>query len=187
MTPRCDANRRLVLARAGIRRSHAGRDWQKAYAMKANVRRMETSDGAVWADMRAALWPDEGAPAHAQAIEQILASDDAWGFVAETDDGTPAGFAEVSIRKYANGCEFQPVAFLEGIWVASPLRRQGIGAALIAHIEAFVAARGFREIGSDALIDNRASHAAHRGWGFSETERVVYFRKILDGARRERR
>ena len=41
-------------------------------------------------------------------------------------------------------------------------------------------ARGFREIGSDALLDNEASHAAHRDWGFSETERVVYFRKALD-------
>ena len=41
-------------------------------------------------------------------------------------------------------------------------------------------ARGFREIGSDALLDNRASHAAHAGWGFAETERVVYFRKVLE-------
>lgn len=26
---------------------------------------------------------------------------------------------------------------------------------------------------------NQASQAAHRAWGFSETERVVYFRKTL--------
>ena len=90
------------------------------------------------------------------------------------------GFAEVSIRKFANGCETQPVAFLEGIWVEPPLRRQGIGRLLVEHIEAFAVARGFREIGSDALLDNEASHAAHRDWGFSETERVVYFRKALD-------
>jgi aminoglycoside 6'-N-acetyltransferase I len=44
----------------------------------------------------------------------------------------------------------------------------------------FLASRGYRELGSDALIDNSASHAAHRGWGFAETERVVYFRKSLD-------
>jgi len=43
------------------------------------------------------------------------------------------------------------------------------------------AARGFAEIGSDADIANSASHAAHRGWGFVETERVVYFRKVLGG------
>jgi aminoglycoside 6'-N-acetyltransferase I len=42
-----------------------------------------------------------------------------------------------------------------------------------------VAARGFSEIGSDALVENNLSHAAHRSWGFSETERVVHFRKLL--------
>ncbi len=40
-------------------------------------------------------------------------------------------------------------------------------------------ARGLRELGSDALMDNTASHAAHRAWGFTETERVIYFRKVL--------
>jgi aminoglycoside 6'-N-acetyltransferase I len=73
----------------------------------------------------------------------------------------------------------QPVPFLEGIFVRPQFRRLGVGARLIAHIEDFVAARGFHELGSDALIDNHESHAAHRGWGFSEMERVVYFRKIL--------
>jgi aminoglycoside 6'-N-acetyltransferase I len=141
---------------------------------------MRASDRAAWATMRAALWPEETAPVHAREIEQILGGGDTWGFIAETADGAPAGFAEVSIRKFANGCETQPVPFLEGIWVEPPLRRQGIGRLLLDQVEAFAAARGFREIGSDALIDNTASHAAHRGWGFSETERVVYFRKALD-------
>jgi aminoglycoside 6'-N-acetyltransferase I len=71
------------------------------------------------------------------------------------------------------------VPFLEGIFVRPQFRRRGIGARLIAHMEAFLVARGFDEIGSDALIDNHESHAAHCGWGFSETERVVYFRKAL--------
>ena len=149
--------------------------------MKPTVRQMNASDRAAWADMRAALWPEATVAGHAQDIEQILASDDTWGFIAETADGAPAGFAEISVRRYANGCETQPVPFLEGIWVEPPLRRHGIGRLLVEHVEAFVAARGFREIGSDALIENTASHAAHRGWGFSETERVVYFRKPLGG------
>ena len=50
---------------------------------------------------------------------------------------------------------------------------------LVAHIEAFLTARGFRELGSDSLIENQAAHEAHARWGFSETERVVYFRKPL--------
>ncbi len=129
--------------------------------------------------MRAGLWPDETGQALAEGIEEILQSASAWGFMVETGAGTPAGFAELAIRPYANGCESRPVAFLEGIWVSPQFRRQGAAARLIAHIEAFAIARGFHEIGSDAFIADAVSHAAHAGWGFSETERVVYFRKVL--------
>jgi aminoglycoside 6'-N-acetyltransferase I len=143
------------------------------------IRPMKRGDVGAWARMRYALWPE--ADEHAKDIERVLTGSDEWGFLAETD-GVPVGFAEISIRKFANGCETAPVPFLEGIWVEPELRRRGIGRALVAHVEAFVRARGFREIGSDALIDNQASHAAHAAWGFSETERVVYFRKGLDPA-----
>jgi aminoglycoside 6'-N-acetyltransferase I len=128
--------------------------------------------------MRGVLWPDEAAADLAHGIDQILTSGD-WGFVAETRDGMPIGFAEVAIRKYANGCETAPVPFLEGIWVREEFRRQGVSARLIRHVEAFLIARGFTELGSDALIGNLDSHAAHAAWGFSETERVVCFRKSL--------
>jgi aminoglycoside 6'-N-acetyltransferase I len=147
--------------------------------MELTIREMGAPDRAVWADMRAALWPEETPQAHVEGIERVLGSGHAWGFIAETRDGAAVGFAEVAIRPYANGCDSQPVAFLEGIWVKAELRRRGIGAGLIEHIEAFLTARGFRELGSDTPIDNHASQAAHRGWKFAETERVVYFRKSL--------
>ena len=147
--------------------------------MEITVRQMQAGDRAAWAPMRAALWPQDSAAAHAKAIDEILAGTDAWGFIAETASGDAAGIAEVAIRPYANGCDGLPVAFLEGIWVAPRFRRRGIGAQLIAHLEIFVVARGFREIGSDTPIDNLVSQAAHAVWGFSETERVVYFRKVL--------
>jgi aminoglycoside 6'-N-acetyltransferase I len=147
--------------------------------MMVTVREMGAADRAAWAGMRAALWPQEPENAHAEWIDEVLRSQEAWGFIAETDDGTPGGFAEVAIRKYANGCDSMPVPFLEGIWVRPELRRQGIGKALIGHAATFLAARGFRELGSDSLIDNGVAHASHRGWGFAETERVVYFRRSL--------
>lgn len=147
--------------------------------MQVTIREMGAADRAVWADMRTALWPGDTAETHARELAEMLVSDDAWGFLAETADGAAVGFAELAIRKYANGCTVRPVPFLEGIWVRPEFRRRGIGARLIAHVGAFAAARGFRELGSDAEIDNRMSHAAHRRWGFAETERVVYFRKVL--------
>jgi aminoglycoside 6'-N-acetyltransferase I len=147
--------------------------------MRITVREMDTKDRAAWAKVRIALWPDDTPQAHAEAIDELLTSDENWGFIAETPDGEIAGFAEVAIRKYANGCDTRPVAFLEGIWVKPELRRRGIGASLIGHAERFLFSQGFRELGSDTHIDNRASQDAHLAWGFSETERVVYFRKIL--------
>jgi aminoglycoside 6'-N-acetyltransferase I len=143
------------------------------------VRETRAGDRAAWAAMRAALWPEERAAAHASAIDALLARENAWSFIAHAADGASLGFAEIAIRPYANGCDSQPVAFLEGIWVDEPFRRRGIGARLIEHIEAFLAARGFSELGSDTPLDNLSSQDAHRRWGFAETERVVYFRKRL--------
>jgi aminoglycoside 6'-N-acetyltransferase I len=144
------------------------------------VREMRAADRAAWAEMRAVLWPGEGSEAHLAEIDEIFKSREAWGFIAEMPaDGAIAGFAEIAIRNYANGCDTRPVAFLEGIWVRPALRRRGIGGRLIRYAEAFLIARGWRELGSDTLFDNDASQAAHRDWGFSETERVIYFRKIL--------
>jgi aminoglycoside 6'-N-acetyltransferase I len=150
--------------------------------MRFRIREMEARDRAAWAKMRAALWPDASEQLHAAEIETFLVGPDAWSFIAETAEGEPTGFAEVALRPYANGCESRPVPFLEGFWIEPPFRRQGLGAQLIAYVETLLAARGFREIGSDALIDNGVSHAAHLAWGFSETERVVYFRKALTAA-----
>lgn len=146
--------------------------------MEFAVREMRDSDRLAWAGMRAALWPDSIA-VHAQEIDEIIASEESWGFIAEAGDGAPIGFAEVSIRKYANGCISRPVPFLEGIWVKPEFRRQGVGLRLIEAAENLLAALGFRELGSDSEIDNRPGHEAHLGWGFVETERVVYFRKPI--------
>lgn len=140
---------------------------------------MRREDRVMWLEMRMALWPEETLIAHDDMIDRMLVDDAAWAFIAETVPGSSAAFAEVTLRKFANGCETQPVPFLEGIWVRDELRRQRVGAALIGFIETFLAARGYRELGSDTQIDNIASQAAHVGWGFSETERVVYYRRDL--------
>ncbi|HEY7296910.1 MAG TPA: aminoglycoside 6'-N-acetyltransferase [Xanthobacteraceae bacterium] len=147
--------------------------------MNVTVREMDASDRAAWAAMRTELWPDEPLSVHQSELREFLQRGNFWGFVAEVPNGEAAGFAEFAIRDYANGCLGRPVAFLEGIWVKPQFRRQGIGARLLKAVEAFLTARGFTELGSDAAIDNRESHVAHAAWGFKETERVVYFRKDL--------
>jgi aminoglycoside 6'-N-acetyltransferase I len=147
--------------------------------MEFTVRQVGASDRAAWADMRAALWPEETAEDHARTTQELLDEAEVVVLIAEAPDGSAVGFAEIAVRKYANGCESQPVPFLEGVWVSPAFRRRGIGARLIARAEELLRARGFSELGSDTEIDNGPSQAAHRSWGFAETERVVYFRKPL--------
>ena len=89
------------------------------------VREMGIADRSAWAEMRSALWPEESASVHAREIDELLRSGEIWGFVVETLDGDAVGFAEIAIRKYANGCDSRPVAFLEGIWIKPQFRRQG--------------------------------------------------------------
>jgi aminoglycoside 6'-N-acetyltransferase I len=46
-------------------------------------------------------------------------------------------------------------------------------------VEEWTRGHGCSELASDALLDNASSHAAHAACGFEETERVVFFRKVL--------
>lgn len=148
--------------------------------MSLAIRELGPADLDLWAGLANKLWPEDPPEAHRAEIAATLGPGlgGRRGFVAEAQ-GAAAGFAELGLRPYANGCATRPVAFLEGVWVAPRARRRGVGRALVAHLEAVARAEGLHEIGSDALVANRASRAAHRAWGFEEVERVVCFRKAL--------
>jgi aminoglycoside 6'-N-acetyltransferase I len=144
------------------------------------IHRASNADVAAWAELRAQLWPDQTLAEHRREAADLLAAADKPVFVAEASTGEIAGFAEASLRRdNVNGCETSPVAFLEGIFVAPGHRRAAVGRDLVAAVEAWGRAQGCRELASDALLDNLASHAFHGGVGFEETERVVCFRKRL--------
>ena len=145
------------------------------------VRRAQADDQAEHARMRAALWPDEDPRALADELAALLADEKQAAFVAERDDapGRLCGFAEASVRPYANSNDEAPCAFLEGWWVDADVRQAGVGRALVAAVEDWARSHGFSELGSDALLDNTLSHLAHHALGFEEIERVIYFRKRL--------
>lgn len=136
-----------------------------------------------WLELRMALWPEGQPDTHRREMAAFLAQPERYGqFVAYGADGA-AGFAEAAIRTdYVNGTESSPVAFLEGIYVPPPARRQGTARALVAAIEQWALGRGCQELASDAHLDNGRSHLVHLAIGFEETERVVYFRKLLPAA-----
>ena len=143
------------------------------------VRRAVVTDKPEHARMRAALWRDEDPAELESDLDDFLADPTQVAFVAERSEGRLCGFAEASIRRYANSNDEAPCAFLEGWWVDEVDRRAGVGRALVAAVENWARGLGFTELGSDSLLDNALGHAAHRALGFEERESVVYFRKQL--------
>lgn len=151
-----------------------------------SVRPVRPSDAPRWAAMRHALWPDETLAAHAAEIAAFFAGTQAEPqgvLVAEAsylgEAPEAVGFAELSLRAYAEGCETSPVGYLEGWYVDPDVRRRGIGAALVRAGEEWARGRGYSELASDALLDNVTSHRAHEAIGFVEVERAVRYRKSL--------
>ena len=131
-----------------------------------------------WLAMRVLLWPDDDA-GQPEDARRILRNPDAVTFLA--CDGPAIGFAEATLRRdYVNGCTTSPVGFLEGLYVREAWRGQGVARALCGAVEDWTRARGCRELASDTWLDAVESQRMHQRLGFSETERVVYFRKALD-------
>ncbi|WP_390888829.1 aminoglycoside 6'-N-acetyltransferase [Devosia neptuniae] len=139
------------------------------------------ADTADWTELRQALWPNHGLKAHEADIAAFLAAPgDTINLIARLPDGRAVGLAEAALRHdYVNGCKTSPVAFLEGIYVSPDCRRLGIARGLVAAVEDWGRAQGCMEFASDAALDNLESHQMHGALGFSETRRVVYFRKVL--------
>ena len=146
------------------------------------IRAYSTTDFDEWLRMRVLLWPEilaAGEDAAADAREW-LEREDACVIVSERENGTGlCGFAEVGEREYADGCSTAPVAYVEGWYVDTDARRQSVGRELVAASEEWARHRGYRELASDALIENVVSQKAHEASGFVEVERAVRYRKSL--------
>ena len=137
-----------------------------------------SSDGA-WLALRAALWPE------ASQAEQLTGMADAiarghYVRIAVTVDGLALGLVEAAKRvDYVSGTSSAPVAFIEGLYVVPEARCRGVARALVDAVAKWASDEGCTELASDALLDNRAAHAVHLALGFEETERVVYFHRLL--------
>jgi aminoglycoside 6'-N-acetyltransferase I len=102
------------------------------------VRSATPNDAAPWLRMREALWPHHLGGSHAGEVEQFFEGNlhmPLEVLLAFDENGAAVGFAELSIRTYAEDCETDRVAYLEGWYVEPEYRRRGIGRALIAAAE----------------------------------------------------
>ncbi len=145
-------------------------------------RPVENADAAAWTQLRQALWPDAVPGEHADEIARYFRGtlrEPIMVLFAEDGDARPIGFVELSLRAYAEGCQSDNVAYVEGWYVAPEARRRGVGRALIEAAEDWARRQGCTELASDAELDNAASAAAQVALGFSEVGQIRCFRKAL--------
>ena len=143
------------------------------------IRPAQADDKREWLRMRLALWPDNSMEAAHAEMDGYLADPSTPVFVAVRENGNLGGFLEGGLRKYAEGCDSSPVAYLEGWFVDEDLRQQGVGGLLVKAMEVWAREQGCTEIGSDTWLDNETSIQAHFALGYEESERLVHFRKTL--------
>jgi aminoglycoside 6'-N-acetyltransferase I len=113
---------------------------------------MESLDAATWMEMRMALWPEDSDAEHREEIDQFFAGEfPRWPWsvlLAEDASGRALGFAEVSVRPYAEGCRSNRVAYLEGWFVLPEVRNRGVGRALVDAAEEWGTEGKVSEIGN---------------------------------------
>ena len=143
------------------------------------VRRATLADASSLARLRHALWPDSAEAEHRRDVERFFAGPQRAPILVVEDRSGLLGFAELSIRPYAEGCETDRIGFLEGWFVVPEARHRGIGRKLVAAGERWARSVGCTEFASDAEADNADSAAAHRALGFTEVGLVRCFRKDL--------
>jgi aminoglycoside 6'-N-acetyltransferase I len=68
---------------------------------------------------------------------------------------------------------------VEGIYVVPATRGTGVARRLMSAAEDWCRAHDCREMATDAELDNLAAQKFHRSMGFSESYRIVEFRKDL--------
>lgn len=145
------------------------------------VRPITEEDLSEWFRLRRRLWDATADDDHKSEMLDILDhSDTQLVLVAEASNGKLAGFLEASIRPFVEDCESENVGYLEGWFIDSEYRRQGVGRGLVAAAEEWARSRGCTEMASDAEIGNEASLAAHGRLGYKETSRLVHLRKELE-------
>ena len=129
--------------------------------------------------MSKALFPGTIDEDHTSDMAALLRRPDAAVFIAMRPDGSVCGYVEAAARSYADGCSTSPVGYIEAWYIDPDVRRQGYGRALLDAAEGWAVEQGYREMASDALLDNDVSHEAHKRSGYVEVDRVITYRKPL--------
>ena len=149
------------------------------------IQRATEQDAAVLADLALMLWPNHDAAKLRDEFTELLKSEEAACFLA-CEAGAPVGFAQCQLRHdYVEGTKSSPVGYLEGIFVQPEFQHRGLAKQLIKACESWAKEKGCSEFASDCELGNDASLNFHLSMGFTETNRIVCFTKMLQDRRTE--
>ena len=145
-----------------------------------NVRQATDADHPAWAAMLAQLHDDLSDEEFERELARFTRLPEPYaGFLAFGDSGEPIGMIDARVRNYAEGAPNLTAAYVEDLWIAPDHRSRGVAKALLAEVERWAREQDLDWLGSDATLDNEASHMWHRASGFDEIERIVVFGKPL--------
>jgi ribosomal protein S18 acetylase RimI-like enzyme len=130
--------------------------------MKITVRPAMPDDAAAIARMNAEA-NDLRATVEHMAAHIALRSEFERAFIAEVD-GQVAGYA--CLRLLPNVCDPIPYAELSELYVAAAFRREGVGSALIRHVEGVAASQGATALVLMTAWRNQRAHAFYHAMGY---------------------
>lgn len=129
-----------------------------------------------WKKMRQVLYGSLDDAYHDEEMSNTLIHPDWHCSFIVSDKGEIMGFVELSSRNIVDGCLTSPVAYLEGLYLKEPYRNKGYGKRIIKMILSWCKENGFKELGTDAELDNTKAQDFYESLGFEEVDRVVSYR-----------
>ena len=128
-----------------------------------------------WLRMTADFWPDSTSQEMNSLFNELLEKEDRTAYFL-TDDDTVIGFVYLSTRyDYVEGAAESPVGYLEGIYVKGAFRKQVNALKMMDKAREWAKEMGYKQLGSDAEIQNSASINFHRKAGFKKVNRIVCY------------
>lgn len=143
------------------------------------IEALQPSTVAAVAQLAVQLWPDTELEEMQTHYSELLTQNQGACFLLRTSSQF-IGFIELSIRNdYVEGADELPVAYIEGLYVDSHHRQQGLGQMLVTRAEQWAVQQGFKQLCSDVEMENQLSLLFHEKAGFTEAARIVCFVKNL--------
>lgn len=126
------------------------------------------------------LWTDYGKMELSNELERVCSLNKQKILIAKNARDIAIGFSIFSIREdYVEGADSTPTGYLEGIYVESQFRKNGIAKRFMQIGEQWLKSKNCTQIGSNTWLTNLESRKFHKSLGFWEEDELVHFLKDL--------